>query len=70
MHHSRKKFFEELPEELTEVWSCSSETCKGWMRANFAFSAVPVCSQCQSEMVKETRMLAIIANSSPVHSKP
>lgn len=69
MYHSRKRPLEEIPEELTVIWSCTDENCKGWMRANFAFSAAPVCSICQSEMVKGEKMLAAVVNTSPLQDK-
>jgi hypothetical protein len=64
MMYSRKKTVEELPTELTVVWSCSSEQCKGWMRDNFSLSEAPVCFLCQSPMIKEERMLATVENTS------
>ena len=66
MYYSRKKPVEEAPDELTSIWSCSSEDCKGWMRDNFSFSEAPVCVLCQSPMVKGERMLAAVVNTSPI----
>jgi hypothetical protein len=63
--YSRKKPVEELPSELTAVWICSDENCKGWMRDNFAFSLSPVCPLCQTKMVKGEKMLNAIANTVP-----
>ncbi|QJD86442.1 cold-shock protein [Cohnella herbarum] len=65
MYYSRKKPLEEIPNELTAIWSCSDDGCKGWMRDNFAFSIVPVCSLCKSPMVRSERMLAAVVNTSP-----
>ncbi|RKP49973.1 hypothetical protein D7Z26_19335 [Cohnella endophytica] len=65
MYNSRKKPLEDVPMELTVIWSCSDENCKGWMRDNFVFSMVPVCPQCQSNMIKSERMLAAVVNTSP-----
>ena len=48
---------EPLPEVETNVWSCTSETCQGWMRESFSFEANPECPLCQSKMEKEVRML-------------
>ncbi|PWW03173.1 cold-inducible protein YdjO [Paenibacillus cellulosilyticus] len=39
------------------------------MRDNFVFSVAPVCSLCQSEMVKGEKMLAVVANTSPIQIK-
>ncbi|MFF2092777.1 cold-shock protein [Paenibacillus sp. NPDC058174] len=65
MYNSRKKNVEDLPTELTVIWSCSNEACKGWMRDNFVFNMVPVCPQCQSPMVKNEKMLTAVTNTSP-----
>ncbi|QMV42701.1 cold-shock protein [Cohnella cholangitidis] len=65
MYYSRKKPPEDVPSELTAIWSCSDENCKGWMRDNFAFSMAPVCPLCQSPMVRSERMLAAVVNTSP-----
>ncbi|WP_181438691.1 cold-shock protein [Paenibacillus sambharensis] len=61
MYYSRKKV-EEVPEELTEVWSCTNDGCNGWMRDNFAFAVEPTCQLCQSPMTKEARMLPQLVN--------
>jgi hypothetical protein len=58
-----KKPLEELPQESTEIWACTNEDCKGWMRDNFAFEHNPTCRLCSSPMVKETRMLPLLVNS-------
>ncbi|MBW7476055.1 cold-shock protein [Paenibacillus oenotherae] len=60
--YSRKKSLEEIPEELTAIWSCSNEGCNSWMRDNFAFEAVPTCRQCSSPMVSSTKMLPLLVN--------
>ncbi|EFM09482.1 conserved hypothetical protein [Paenibacillus curdlanolyticus YK9] len=65
MYYSRKRPVEDVPNELTVIWSCTDENCKGWMRDNFAFSVAPVCSLCQSEMVKSEKMLVAVVNTSP-----
>jgi len=64
MYYSRKRLPEDTPQELTAIWSCSDEKCKGWMRDNFSFSATPVCPQCQSKMVKGEKMLTAVVNTS------
>ncbi|MGO4371439.1 cold-shock protein [Paenibacillus sp. 2TAB19] len=65
MYYSRRRLQEDLPEELTPIWSCTGDSCTGWMRDNFTFSIVPLCQQCNSEMVKSEKMLATVANTSP-----
>ncbi|EDW6383958.1 cold-shock protein, partial [Salmonella enterica subsp. enterica] len=51
MMNYRKKTLEEIPEENTPVWTCTSDDCNGWMRDNFTFDYSPVCPLCSSEMV-------------------
>ncbi|PRX73038.1 cold-inducible protein YdjO [Cohnella sp. SGD-V74] len=65
LYYSRKRPLEELPEEITAIWTCAGENCKGWMRDNFTFSIVPICPQCKAEMVRSEKMLATIENTSP-----
>lgn len=69
MYYSKKRSLEQIPEELTAIWSCSDKNCNGWMRDNFVLSIPPICPQCQSEMVKSEKMLAAIVNTSPSQSK-
>ncbi|MFB5762576.1 cold-shock protein [Paenibacillus medicaginis] len=69
MYNSRKKPMEETPEEITVIWSCTSDTCKGWMRDNFAFSAQPTCSLCGSVMEKSEKKLVVLNNSSSPPTK-
>lgn len=58
----RKKTTEEIPEELTPVWTCTSDDCNGWMRDNFTFDYSPSCPLCSASMEKGTRMLPLLAN--------
>jgi len=48
---------EPLPEVETNVWSCTSEDCQGWMRESFSFAKEPECPLCKTEMKLEVRML-------------
>ncbi|GIP40147.1 hypothetical protein J31TS4_34270 [Paenibacillus sp. J31TS4] len=64
MMFSRKRTEEELQEVETAIWSCSNDTCKGWMRADFAFEDTPTCHICQSSMAPGTRMLPPLDNTS------
>ncbi|MFE5322732.1 cold-shock protein [Paenibacillus sp. NPDC056579] len=61
-----KKTVEPVQEEQTAVWMCSKEGCSCWMRENFALEELPSCPLCQSEMVKNTKMLPTLFN----HHKP
>lgn len=50
---------EEKPEDVlidTEVYSCTSDGCKGWMRSDFA-SADLKCPLCGNETSMEVREL-------------
>ncbi|MDQ1911098.1 cold-shock protein [Paenibacillus sp. GD4] len=58
----RKKPIEEVAQENTSIWSCTKDSCKGWMRNNFAFEAEPVCRICSSPMVQDMRMLPMLTN--------
>lgn len=58
----RKKSLEDIPEENTTIWSCENEGCVGWMRDNFAFASVPICSSCQAPMVSSLKMLPLLSN--------
>mgnify|MGYP001217447266 CR=1 FL=1 len=69
MYNSRKKLLEDIPEEMTSIWSCTSDSCNGWMRDNFAFSNEPDCPQCGSEMTKGEKKLAVLVNTSPSQAK-
>ncbi|WP_434006880.1 cold-shock protein [Paenibacillus konkukensis] len=53
---------EPIQEEQTPVWMCSNEGCSCWMRENFALEETPACPLCQSEMVKNTKMLPALVN--------
>lgn len=48
---------EPLPEVETNVWTCTSEDCQGWMRESFSFNETPKCPLCQSGMKEEVKML-------------
>ncbi|RJE83869.1 hypothetical protein D3P07_23950 [Paenibacillus sp. 1011MAR3C5] len=69
MYYSRKRPMDDLPVELTAIWSCTNKKCNGWTRDNFVFLAQPVCVQCNSLMEKGEKMLAILENTSFNQSK-
>lgn len=58
-----RKTFEEIEEAETDVWSCTSEDCNGWMRHNFSFTDIPNCPLCNNGMEKEARVLPVVENS-------
>jgi len=68
MYFSRKKA-EDMPQELTVIWSCTQESCKGWIRDDFAFEDVPTCHQCQSPMKKSVMELPLLVNNQPQQKK-
>ncbi|MBB3113274.1 hypothetical protein FHS18_005377 [Paenibacillus phyllosphaerae] len=65
MYYSRKKLVEEVPMQDTAIWACTSESCNGWMRDDFAFAAEPTCPQCQSPMRSDMKNLPVLVNTSP-----
>lgn len=56
----RRHVPEPVPEENTQIWSCTQEACNGWMRADYTFTSQPDCPFCSSQMEPETRMLPIL----------
>jgi hypothetical protein len=54
--------FEDLPKENTTIWCCTNESCKGWMRDNFAFEYKPTCVLCSSPMVRQMKVLPLLVN--------
>lgn len=48
---------EPVQEVETNVWSCMSEDCQGWMRESFSFEEEPTCPLCNSSMEKEIRVI-------------
>ncbi|GAE05924.1 cold-shock protein [Paenibacillus sp. JCM 10914] len=63
MSYSWNRPLENLPEEMTAIWSCTKEGCNGWMRDNFSFKEVPICSQCKSSMISSNKILPILISS-------
>ncbi|PYI51330.1 cold-shock protein [Paenibacillus flagellatus] len=61
MYYSRKRL-EDIPQEVTAIWSCIREGCNGWIRDNFAFAEVPTCHLCQSPMKKSMSELPVLVN--------
>ncbi len=48
---------EPVQEVETNVWSCMSGDCQGWMRESFSFEEEPTCPLCNSSMEKEVRVI-------------
>nr|WP_040949271.1 cold-shock protein [Gorillibacterium massiliense] len=63
-----KKAPEVIEEVQTPVWTCENETCNGWMRVNFVFQDEPNCPLCGNTMLKESRMLPVLVNSTKTNS--
>lgn len=59
----RKKSLEDIPQEDTQIWSCQDDSCKCWMRDNFAFEQAPLCPSCGLTMTSSVKMLPSIQNS-------
>jgi hypothetical protein len=51
---------EPVPEVETSIWACTNETCSGFMRDAYSFNEEPKCPLCQSDMVRETRLLPVL----------
>lgn len=60
MYYSRKRPLEDIPKEMTAIWSCTKEECNGWMRDNYSFEDVPTCPKCKSPMISNMKNLPII----------
>ncbi len=63
MHYSWNRPLENLPEEMTAIWSCKNEDCNGWIRSSFSFKEVPVCLLCKSPMISSKKILPILISS-------
>ncbi|MFS0724638.1 cold-shock protein [Paenibacillus sp. 1P07SE] len=63
MYISRKKSTEEIPNELTTIWSCTKDDCNGWMRDGFSFEEFPICPQCHSSMIRSEKSLPVLLDS-------
>ncbi len=63
MFYSRKRPIDDFPSEMTAVWSCTKESCNGWMRADYSFADVPTCPRCRSAMTGGTKSLPILVES-------
>lgn len=66
MMHFRK-LKTEVTQQEASVWVCEEKnTCKSWIREDFAFEKVPHCPLCNSSMVRDTKMLPVLVNESTV----
>ncbi|WP_335870814.1 cold-inducible protein YdjO-related protein [Bacillus sp. 2205SS5-2] len=57
-----KRKEEEIIEEETKIWECSSEDCKCWVRDNFKSSDSPICPICGSPMQLSSKVLQVVEN--------
>ncbi|WP_166243258.1 cold-shock protein [Paenibacillus turpanensis] len=62
MYYSKKNQAEEIPNQMTAVWSCTQDDCNGWMREDFSFETIPTCWRCQSPMEKSMKSLPVLNN--------
>lgn len=60
MSYLWNKPLENLPEEMTILWSCSQDACKSWIRDSFSFKDNPICPMCKSVMVRSEKILPIL----------
>lgn len=65
MFFNRKKEAEPIEEVMTDIWRCSMESCFGWARKDFSFSAEPVCPFCEGKMVSDSKMLPALMDRIP-----
>ncbi|MGM0881705.1 MAG: cold-shock protein [Bacillota bacterium] len=63
LRYSWNRPLENLPEEMTTIWSCMKEDCNGWIRNSFSFKEIPICSQCKSSMISSKKNLPILISS-------
>jgi hypothetical protein len=61
----RNQVEEEIKTEETEIWACSSDDCKGWMRDNFKSEETPKCPLCNADMQKSKKVLQVVDNPHP-----
>ncbi|MEI2341977.1 cold-inducible protein YdjO-related protein, partial [Priestia megaterium] len=50
MYYYGKRNQEPLAQEQTEVWECTVEDCKGWMRKDFSYDNHQKCPLCGNHM--------------------
>ncbi len=60
MSYLWNKPLENLPEEMTTIWSCGQGACKSWIRDSFSFKDQPICPMCKSAMVRSEKILPIL----------
>ncbi|MEI5908894.1 cold-inducible protein YdjO-related protein [Bacillus spongiae] len=57
-----KRKEEEIIEEETKVWECSSADCNCWVRDNFKSSDSPSCPICGSDMKPSSKVIQVVDN--------
>ncbi len=56
MYYSKRN--QEPPvQEETEIWECTVEECKGWMRKDFSYDSHQKCPLCKSQMEAKKRLI-------------
>ncbi len=66
MYYSRKNQEPPIQEE-TEIWECTKEECKGWMRKDFSYDSHQKCPLCKSQMKTKKRLIDKISRN--LHKK-
>lgn len=57
MYYYGKRNQEPLAQEQTEVWECTVEDCKGWMRKDFSYDNHQKCPLCGNYMEAGERLI-------------
>lgn len=57
MYGFMKRDPEILVQEQIEVWGCTDEECKGWMRKDFSYDEYQKCPLCGNHMRIEKRIV-------------
>lgn len=53
----KKRGQEDIELAEAEVWTCTGDSCKGWMRRDLSFEQQPACPLCGSDMKLSVRMV-------------
>jgi hypothetical protein len=57
MYYYNNRNQEPLAQEQIEVWECTVEECKGWMRKDFSYDDHQKCPLCGNHMRSRKRLI-------------
>ena len=57
MYYTVGRNQEPLAQEQTEIWECTVEDCKGWMRKDFSYDNHQKCPLCGHHMEAGERLI-------------